>query len=388
MNEDKATRYHRQARIVRVATAALGAAFLVLLLVSGASLVLRLASQAVAGSVAMPSLVPFLTVALYAAALAAANDVLALPLSYFRGFVLERRYDLSRQTATAWLHDHLKASLLGLIFAVLACELVYACLRAWPERWWWAAGFCLVIVTLALTRLAPVLLLPVFYRFAPLSRASLRDRLGALARRAGTPVVGVFEWKLGEKSSRANAALAGLGATRRILVSDTLLRDYSDDEIEVVLAHELSHHVHRDLWMAVALEAVVIFVALAAGHYALTALGPRLGLSGIDDVAGLPVLILAGGAVSLVLLPLANAISRHHEYRADRYALDLTGNAPAFLSAMRKLGAQNLAEASPSRLVEILFHTHPPIARRLAVARMWREERRGVQRDVAPAVRE
>jgi STE24 endopeptidase len=315
--------------------------------------------------------VPFVAVALYTIILATLNDVLAFPLSYFRGFTLERRYDLSRQTVSGWLYDHLKAALIGLVFAVGVSELIYFCLRTWPAYWWIATALSMLVVTIALTRLAPVLLLPVFYKFAPLSRAELRERLAALARRAETPVVGVFEWKLGEKTSKANAALAGLGSTRRILVSDTLLRDYSDDEIEVVLAHELSHHVHRDLWTSVVLEAVVIFAALALGDYALRNLGPSLGLTGIDDVAGLPLLILSASVLSLLLLPLANAISRNHEYRADRYALDLTGNVPAFLSAMRKLGAQNLAEERPSRLVEVLFHTHPPIARRLDAAAVW-----------------
>jgi STE24 endopeptidase len=371
MNEDKATRYHRHARLARVAAAAIGAAFLVALLVSGGSVWLRSAGEGAAAALGVLPAVPFVTVALYTAILAAVNDLLALPLSYFRGFVLDRRYDLTRQTAAGWLRDHLKASLIGLIFAVAVSELVYFYLRRFPAGWWWMAAVSLLLVTMALTRLAPVLLLPIFYRFEPLSRDTLRERLAGLATRAETPVVGVFEWKLGEKTSRANAALAGLGATRRILVSDTLLRDYSEDEIEVVLAHELSHHVHRDLWVSLALETATIVAALAAGDYALETFGPSLGVAGLDDVAGLPLLALSAGAVSLLVLPLANAVSRHHEYRADRYALDLTGNVPAFVSAMRKLGAQNLAEDHPSRLIEILFHTHPPIGRRLAAAHAW-----------------
>jgi STE24 endopeptidase len=383
MNEDKATRYHRHARMARIAAAGLSAVFLGLLLVSGWSIALRAASDAAGSSLGLSAGAPFLTVALCTAIIAALNDLLALPLSYFRGFVLERRYDLSRQTPSGWLYDHMKASLVGLAFAVGVSELVYFCLRTWPVWWWVAAGASLLLVTLALTRLAPVVLLPIFYKFVPLTRATLRDRLGELARRAGTPIVGVFEWKLGEKTSKANAALAGLGATRRILVSDTLLRDYSDDEIEVVLAHELSHHVHHDLWTSVALETMLIFVGLASGDYALRVLGPPLGLAGMSDVAGLPVLLLAAGAVSLFLMPIANAISRHHEFRADRYALELTGNVPAFMSAMRKLGAQNLAEDNPSRLVEILFHTHPPIARRLTAAESWAGGQRGRHASVA-----
>ncbi len=371
MNEDKATRYHRQARLARIASTLSGAGLLVFLLISGWSIGLREAAAWVSTRLAAPVWVPWLSVAIYVAIVAGMNELLTLPVGYFRGYVLERRYDLSRETAGGWLADHLKASAIGLAFAIVIAQLVYFCLGRWPTTWWLIAGGTMLLLTVTMTRLAPVVLLPVFYKFAPLGRGALRERLSVLADRAGTPVVGVYEWKLGEKTSKANAALAGLGATRRILVSDTLLRDYSDDEIEVVLAHELAHHVHRDLWTSVAFEGLVIFAALAIGDRVLASFAPRLGLDGIADVAGLPLLILTTGALSLVLMPVVNAVSRLHERRADRFALDLTRNAPAFVSAMRKLGAQNLAEERPSRLVEIVFHTHPPIARRIEAARTW-----------------
>jgi len=185
----------------------------------------------------------------------------------------------------------------------------------------------------------------------------------------------VFEWRMSEKTRKANAALTGLGRTRRILLSDTLLAEHSDDEIEVILAHELSHHVHHDIWKGLAVEAVLLTTGLYLSDRVLAMVSGRFGLTGKDDVAALPLLVLALGAVSIVLLPVVNALSRAHERRADRYALEMTGNAAGFMSAMKRLGAQNLAEERPSRLVEILFYSHPPMAARIDAARVWESRR-------------
>jgi STE24 endopeptidase len=220
-------------------------------------------------------------------------------------------------------------------------------------------------------RIGPVLLLPLFYRVKPLEREVLRVRLIGLARTAGTPVLGAYEWRLGDRTRKANAALAGLGRTRRILLSDTLLAEYSDDEIEVILAHELAHHLHRDVWIGLGYDTALTCAGFYVAHRALQAAAPTLALQGTADVAGAPVLLLAVGALTLLLTPLANALSRAHERRADRTALRLTNNPGAFISAMRRLGQQNLAEESPSRLVQALFYTHPPIKERLRAARDW-----------------
>ena len=248
-------------------------------------------------------------------------------------------------------------------------EAIYAAVR-WSPDWWWAvAGVFFAFVIVVMANLAPIVLLPVFYRFKPLDREALRDRLLRLAERAGARVVGVYEWSLGDRTRKANAALTGLGSTRRIIVSDTLLAEYSDDEIEVILAHELAHHVHGDIWKGIAFEVALILAGFGLADVVLRAFAPVLGLRGPADIAGLPLLLLAAGGVSLLLVPAANALSRRHERQADRFAIALTGNRTAFVSAMRRLGAQNLAEESPSRLVRALFYTHPPIAERIAMAK-------------------
>lgn len=294
-----------------------------------------------------------------------------LPLSAFAGFVLERRYEMSTERLADWLKDYVKAAAVDFTLGTGAALVVYEAWRAWPDTWWLIAAAAFTLVTIALACLAPVLLFPLFYRFVPIDREELRQRLTALAARAGARVVGVYEWKLGEKSRRGNAALVGIGPTRRIIVSDTVLSSYSDEEIEVILAHELAHHVHRDLWTAVAVDAIVTFVALFAAHAVMSVMAGWLGLRSPADVAGLPMLLLVGGACALITVPFVNALSRAHERRADRFALDLTGNVPAFVSAMKRLGAQNLAEERPPWLVEVLFHSHPSISERVQLARAW-----------------
>src|SRR5262249_9676989 len=146
---------------------------------------------------------------------------------------------------------------------------------------------------------------------------------------------------------------------------------YSDDEIEVILAHEIAHHIHRDIWTALALETVVVAAALYAADAAVRFGGGVVGAVSPRDLAALPLMILAGGLVSLLLTPVPNAWSRHNERRADRFALTLTGRPAAFITAMRRLGAQNLAEASPSAPVFWFFHTHPTIDERIAAARAF-----------------
>jgi len=312
-----------------------------------------------------------LAVAVYVLIVAALHEVCTIPIAFYQGFLLERRYGLSKEVARGWLADHAKAAVLGLVLSIGAAETIYVSMRV-SVAWWWLSSAGVFIAAIAgLTRLAPVLLLPLFYRFTPLARESLRDRLVSLSGRAGVPVLGVYEWALGEKSRRANAALVGSGATRRILLSDTLLAEYSEDEIEVILAHEIAHHVHHDIRNAFVVESVLLVLALGAGAVALALSWPSLGLAGVSDVAGLPVLALAGGLLTMAATPILNAVSRRNERRADRFAIALTRQPAAFISAMKRLGTQNLAEEHPSKLVLWLFHSHPPIEQRIEAARSF-----------------
>jgi STE24 endopeptidase len=365
-NEDKSARYHRLQRRASIAATAIGGALLAGLVVTGAAAGLRDALRAATGGSLMLEVAGFVTV------LALLNEGVQLPLTFYKGVTLERRYGLATQTAGRWWFDHVKASVIAVVFAIAAALIVSVLMRTIPEYWWVAAAAAFALLLVVMAQLAPIALMPLFYDIKPLQRPPLVARLVALADRAGAPVLGVFEWRLSDRTRKANAALAGVGMTRRILLSDTLLATHSDDEIEVILAHELAHHVHRDIRSALAMEMAVITAACYAADRALVALSGRFGLLGRGDVAALPLLLLTIAAVSVAVAPVAHALSRSHERRADGYALEATRNAEAFISAMKRLAAQNLAEEEPSRLVQILFHSHPSTSERISAAEAWR----------------
>ncbi|MBI3401777.1 MAG: M48 family metalloprotease [Acidobacteria bacterium] len=372
MNEDKATRYHRQKRRAGVGSFLWTVLLLAGLLATGFSTTLRIAAESIAGRVAPPSLFSGATVLCYVALLTLIHELGSLPIGFYSGFFLERRYALTTQSLGGWIADQLKALAIGLVLGGAGAGAVYRLIRVSPGWWWLEAGVLFALVIVGLTNLAPVVFLPMFYAVKPLDREALRARLLALADRAGARVLDAYEWGLGGKTKKANAALAGLGGTRRILVSDTMLAEYSDDEIEVVLAHELAHHVHGDIWKGIVFESVLLLAGFDLAALVLRSLAGPLGLRGVDDVAGLPLLMLAAGGVTLVMLPVAHAMSRAFERSADRFALDLTRNPAAFISAMRRLGAQNLAEDHPSRLVQWLFYSHPPVRERIAAAQAFK----------------
>lgn len=337
---------------------------------SGGNLFLR--EKVAAVSSFLPGTLPdIMPVVLMAAVLWLLLQLVELPFAFYQGHLLEHHYGLSTQSTSHWLADHAKGVVLGLALAVVGASVVFATLSQWPDRWWWLSAGIFSIGMVVLARLAPVALLPMFYKFKPLERPALVARLLALAQKARTDVVGVFEWVLSGHTRKANAALAGMGRTRRILVSDTLLADFSEDEIEVVLAHELAHHVHRDLWRGIAAQTLLLFGGFFVADAVLRRTADAAGLRGLSDPAALPLLMLVAGAWSFLMLPLVNALSRAQERAADRYALDTTRNVDAFVTAMKRLSQQNLAEEYPSTVVRWIFYSHPPIRERIEAARAF-----------------
>ena len=370
MNEDKSTRYHRRRRRADFAGTVGVGAYLALLAVTGASGLFRVGAEWTT-SWLPASLGPWVSGLLFLTGLAVTVHALEFPFAWYQGYWLERRYGLSKQILAHWLADHVKAAVASTAVMVAGLATVFVSMRWFPHLWWAVSAGVFATAMVGLVRLAPVLLLPVFYRVKPLERAELTGRLMRLAVRAGAPVIGAYEWAISGHTRKANAALAGIGRSRRILLSDTLLDAYSDDEIEVILAHELSHHVHHDLWRGMALQAGALVAGFYLASRVLMAAMPWLGLRAQSDVAGAPVLLLVAGAWAFAMLPLGNALSRAHERRADRFALQLTGNPDAFVAAMRRLSQQNLAEDRPSTLARWLFYSHPPIRERIAAAQAW-----------------
>jgi len=364
----EARRYNRIRRWLGIADFALGLVLLILLLVTGWNGSLRdVAYRSSAQSYA-------LAVSLYVVMLMTIGKLLGLGLDYY-GFRLEHQFHLSNQRLRSWLWDEIKGFLVGMILAVIVVELLYLIIRQAPQYWWLIAWVTFLALFVLMAQLAPVVLFPIFYKFEPLQNEELKSRLVSLGERAGTKVRGVYKWNLSEKSKKANAALTGLGNTRRIILSDTLLEQYSADEIEAVLAHELGHHVHKHIFKSIVVQAGITLVGFWAANWVLHYAMERWHIfDTLSDFANLPLLVLISTVLSFLLLPALNAFSRYNERQADRYTFRSIASVQPFISSMNKLAAQNLAERTPSKWVERFFHSHPSISRRVAAAEQWAKQ--------------
>lgn len=366
--QEKAREYARIRRRLMLLDLLLGTVYLLMWLIAGWGPLLlhRLQRGTLLGPVAW-----WVELLIMAGALGIPYWILTLPVRFYRGYILPHRYELSTQDLRGWAVDLMKGSLVSLALGVPLLVGLYALIRAFPANWWlWAAGLY-TLVSAVLATLAPVLLLPLFFDPEPLGEEyqDLKARLLNLAERAGTEISGVYKIDMSRRTVAANAALTGLGRTRRILLGDTLLDKFSADEIETVLAHELGHHLHGDIPRSLLFQTALNFAAFYVLHLALRWAAPDLGLSSPADPAGLPFIGLLFGVFGLVTMPLANAYSRWRERLADRFALQATGKPAAFARAMTRLANQNLAEADPEQWVVWLLYSHPPLNERIGLAR-------------------
>ena len=293
-------------------------------------------------------------------------ELISLPLSYYAGFTLPHRYGISVMSLRACIRDQLLGLVLSIVLEAGFISLVYALLAYQPQWWWLWATLVILVFSVLMANLAPVLLFPLFYKLTPLAEGELTQRLLALTRRAGTYVRGVFLMQMSNKTTATNAALMGLGNTRRIVLGDTMVDRYTVDEVEVILAHELGHHVHRDIWKQIVSQTIITLVTLFIANLIINwAITQQHLYRSLTDPATLPFFFLLVAVLGMIALPINNGLTRRVEYQADEYALQTTGKVEAFKSAMKRLANQNLAEVEPSALIEFLFYSHPSIKKRL-----------------------
>jgi STE24 endopeptidase len=307
----------------------------------------------------------YIALLLFVAVLGVFETVVSAPLRYYSGFHLEHKYHLSTQRFWAWVWEGMKGMFVGLVIGVPLVLAFYYCLKTFSDLWWLAVGAVVFLLSVVMARLAPVLIFPLFYQFRPLEDGKLRDRILAQCRKVGMSVKGVFVFNLSKNTKKANAAFAGIGKSKRIILGDTLIANFTDGEIETVFTHELGHYKLKHIRVMLAVGAINSFLGLFVTAELYRASLSWFGFSSIGQLAALPLLSLWLGVYSLVTGPFSNMLSRSHERAADRYAVNVSGNKEAFTNALRKLAAINLADASPHPLVEFLFHSHPSIEKRI-----------------------
>ena len=363
--QQKAREYAKTRRYLTYTDLAIAGILLLLLVFGGFSTRLT-------GSLDLP-VVP--AAVIYFIILIAAYGVLSAPLSYYRGFVLPRRYGLSNQSLTGWLSELLKAGILALALGAGIVAASYWFITIVPQVWWLLAWGFVVLVSLILSILAPVVIVPIFFKMEPLKDEGLKGRLKELASKAKADIRDVYTLEFSSKGTIANAVVMGMGKTRRIALSDTLLDKYSPEEIEVIIAHELGHHMNKDFMRIFLYQAAILFVSFLLTNIITRAAVTPLGFSGIDDIAVLPLLVLVFAVLSLLIMPISNTLIRRFEKAADDFALHLTGNPQVFITMMTKLTDQNLAEAEPSRWVELLLYDHPSYRSRVEHAKNYSAHR-------------
>ncbi|MBN2056816.1 M48 family metallopeptidase [bacterium] len=354
--------YNRAKTVVDIVELALSLVFLAVVVFAGLSVRLR---DVVGGM--HPN--PYLRLLIFSGILAAANYLLFLPLSFYSGFVLEHRFRLSNQRIIDWIGDEGKQLGLSLLFMVPLLTVFYFLLRTLGHHWWLPMACILFVFSILLSWLAPVIIMPLFYEFTEVDDSILTERLTTLSRRLGVTVQSVLSFNMSAKTRKGNAALAGLGKTRRILIGDTLLELLDHDEIEAVFAHELGHHALRHMPKGIAMGFLNIFTGMGLVAYLYYLSLGYFGFTGIDDLAALPLLLLYLFGFMLVALPIQNAISRRFEFEADSFAILHAAFPASFFTGMRKLESLNLDDPDPHPLIEWYFYSHPSLGRRLGNAR-------------------
>lgn len=297
------------------------------------------------------------------------TDFISMPLSYYGEFYLEHRYELSNHTLRSWGIDHLKSLGLGIFFGVLSIEVLYLFLQNFTETWWIWTFAAWLFFSFVIGKLTPILLLPIFYKIEPIDDKELTDKLLRLADLVKAKIIGIYKMDMSKKTKKANAMFTGIGSTRRIIMGDTLLENFSNEEIEVILAHEMGHYYYKHILMQLVFGSVIFLTGLFLVDQLLGMLNPLFGFGGIDDLAALPLLTLILSVFFFLTMPFSNGFSRACERAADKFALRTTGDKTSFISAMEKLADQNLADREPPAWIEWLLHSHPSISHRVQMAK-------------------
>lgn len=357
----KVKRYHRIKLVSGLSLAVLAFTFTLVVLLTGATSALESQLRYWFSN-------DYAVLLAFAGILGLAEGLLGLPLRFFAGFVLEHRYRLSNQTLKAWFWERIKGMFVGIPLIAILLVVLYYFLRSYGTMWWLPVGITLFFFSVILARLAPILIFPLFYKFEPLGSGPLRERIEELCRQAGVTVRGIFVFNLSKTTKKANAAFTGIGRSKRILLGDTLIANFTDEEIETVFSHELGHYAHRHVWKMLVVGTVSTFAGLGLTALAYDQSLSWFGFSSGASISALPLLGLWLSVYSLITGPLNNMISRRHEWEADAYAVRLSGKKQAFVNALRKLGAVNMADLSPHPLVEFLFHSHPSLEKRIKAA--------------------
>jgi len=308
---------------------------------------------------------PYGSLLLFVLFVGVAESVIGFPLSLYSGYIMEHQYDLSDQSLGSYFWEKLKGLLVGAVIGIPVLLLFYYFLRTYGNGWWLPTAILMFILTILLSRIAPKVIMPLFYKFEPIDREELRDRISSMARDMGLSVEGIFKFNLSKETKKANAAFTGIGKAKRVILGDTLLENFSDDEIMSVLAHELGHFKEKHIWKLSAVGTVFTILGLFLVSRLYAYVIDVSAFESITSLAALPIITLFLIIFNFIVGPVQNALSRHFERQADDYSIKLFRQPEITIRSLEKLAEQNLADPDPHPVVEFLFYSHPSIPHRV-----------------------
>jgi len=314
----------------------------------------------------------YLALLIFLGIIGVGQGLINFPLDFYSGYILEHKYDLSNQTITGYFKEKLKGFVLGLFIGIPLMFAFYYILSNSGEMWWLVLGIVMFTFSILLGRIAPTVIMPLFYKFVPVENEDIKNRLLELCKKTGVKVQGIFTFDMSKNTKKANAAFTGMGKSRRIILGDTLMNNFSVSEIETVFAHEVGHYTKRHILKMMTVSTLVTFLGLFITAKLYEASLGYFGFTAVNEIAALPLLFLYLSLYGLVTTPISNIQSRMYEWEADTFALETTKDKVSFVSAMEKLAEQNLADKTPNKIIEFLFHSHPSLEKRIQFGRDFR----------------
>ncbi|MFW5769940.1 MAG: M48 family metallopeptidase [Spirochaetota bacterium] len=319
--------------------------------------------------ISMYAALPAVQFLLFVFAAGLVYSVVSIPMDFYAGYIIEHRYNLSNQTLTKWLWDKMKGFVVGLAIGVPILLAFFYFIQYTGENWWLYFSTLIFAFSVLLARLAPVVLFPIFYKFSPLENDDIRRPLLDLLDRHNIDFKGIYSFDMSKETKKANAGFTGLGKSKRIILSDTLIENFTPSEITVIFAHELGHYKKRHIIKNILISGVVIFAMFYLCGQVYNYTWTAMGFTSASDIAAIPVLFFYLSIFSLLLMPATNAISRAYEREADRFAIEVTSDTESFITAMDKLAQINLADRNPHPFIEWFMYSHPSIQKRIDFAR-------------------
>jgi STE24 endopeptidase len=322
---------------------------------------------------------PYVILILFVAVTGIVSGILFFPVNFYSQYILEHKFNLSNQSIGRWFLENLKGLLLSVAIGIPVLLIFYYTMNRYGSLWWLPFAIIMFIISVLLARIVPVLILPLFYKLVPYENEGLKSRIERLAEDAGIRLQNIYRFDMSKNTKKANAAFTGIGKSKRILLGDTLIENYSDDEIETVIAHELGHykkkHIVKNIIRGTLLSFLTLFIISMLYELSLN----WFGFDSIIQVSALPLLVLWSMLIGLIESPIGSAISRKYEYEADEYAVEVTRKPEAFISTLKKLTDQNLADKKPHPFIEWFFYSHPSINNRLDALKKFSYEKLNIR---------